>query len=78
MVRTYFEIGRLIVENEQQGEARAAYGKGLLKELSQKLTTRFGKGFSVDNLERMRKFYVVYGLQKSANGLRKLTGENMP
>lgn len=75
MVRTYFEIGRLIVENEQQGESRAAYGKGLLKELSQRLTTRFGKGFSVDNLERMRKFYVVYGLQKSANGLRKLSSE---
>ena len=75
MVRTYFEIGRLIVENEQQGESRAAYGKGLLKALSQRLTTRFGKGFSVDNLERMRKFYVIYGLNKSANRLRKLPAE---
>ena len=86
MVSTYFEIGRMIVENEQEGENRARYGKGVLKELSVRLTERFGKGFSVDNLERMRKFYLTYGQTesvedaerkalsgKSANGLRKLT-----
>lgn len=70
MVRTYFEIGRLIVENEQQGETRAAYGKGLLKELSQRLTTRFGKGFSVDNLENMRRFYQTYGSSISETASR--------
>ena len=75
MVHTYFEIGRMIVENEQNGEARASYGKGLLKELSHRLTARFGKGFSVDNLERMRKFYMIYGLKDSSNGLRKLNGK---
>lgn len=72
MVLTYYEIGRLIVENEQQGESRAAYGKGLLKELSQRLTTRFGKGFSVDNLENMRRFYQTYGFSKSETASRIL------
>ncbi len=72
MVLTYYEIGHMIVENEQQGESRAAYGKGLLKELSKRLTARLGKGFSVDNLERMRKFYLVYGLEESSESLRRL------
>ena len=75
MVQTYFEIGRAIVENEQEGESRAVYGRGLLKGLSHRLTARFGKGFSVDNLERMRKFYLVYGVKDLSNGLRKLDGE---
>ncbi|SKB80121.1 Predicted nuclease of restriction endonuclease-like (RecB) superfamily, DUF1016 family [Soonwooa buanensis] len=60
MVYTYFEIGRMIVEEEQNGEARAEYGKGLLKELSVHLTERFGRGFSVENLDRMRFFYKTY------------------
>lgn len=61
MVMTYYEIGRLIVEEEQQGKERAQYGKGLLNELSKVLTKEFGKGFSVDNLENMRRFYLTYG-----------------
>ncbi|MBA4277640.1 PDDEXK nuclease domain-containing protein [Flavobacterium sp.] len=60
MTITYFEIGRMIVEEEQNGKDRAEYGKQLLKGLSQQLTKEFGKGFSVENLERIRKFYVVY------------------
>ena len=60
MVKAYYEIGRAIVESEQGGKARAAYGRGLLKELSQRLAKRFGKGFSVDNLENMRRFYQTY------------------
>lgn len=60
MVLTYFEIGRMIVEEEQNGKERADYGKQLLKGLSVVLTREFGKGFSVKNLERMRVFYVVY------------------
>lgn len=71
MVHTYFEIGRMIVEEEQQGKERAAYGKTVLKTLSLKLTERFGKGFSVDNLERMKKFYLVYSPLISATTLRK-------
>lgn len=60
IVITYYEVGRLIVEDEQHGEERAKYGKSILKELSQKLTKDFGKGYSVYNLERMRKFYLTY------------------
>jgi len=63
MVYTYFEIGRTIVEEEQKGRSRAEYGKKIIKELSKKLTHEFGKGFSVRNLEQMRKFYLVYGKQ---------------
>jgi predicted nuclease of restriction endonuclease-like (RecB) superfamily len=60
MVYTYYEIGRMIVDDEQQGEERAKYGKAVLKELSIRLTNKFGKGFSVDNLENMRRFYLIY------------------
>jgi hypothetical protein len=49
MVCTYFEIGRMIVEEEQNGKERAEYGKQLLKGLSEQLTNEFGKGFSVVN-----------------------------
>ncbi len=64
MVTTYFEIGKKIVEEEQDGKARADYGKQLLKGLSEVLTKEFGKGFSVKNIERMRAFYLAY--QKSS------------
>jgi predicted nuclease of restriction endonuclease-like (RecB) superfamily len=61
MVLTYFEIGEMLVEEEQEGKERADYGKQILKELSKVLTKEFGRGFSVDNLENMRRFYLVYG-----------------
>ncbi len=60
MVQTYFEIGRMIVDEEQGGKIRAEYGKQVLTELSQKLTNEFGKGFSRRNLEQMRQFYLIY------------------
>ena len=60
MVYAYFEIGRMIVEEEQQGKNRAAYGQQLLKELSAHLTKTCGKGFSVGNLKNIRQFYKVY------------------
>lgn len=60
MVYTYFEIGRIIVEDEQNGNSRAEYGKEVLKSLSERLTRKFGKGFSVENLDRMRFFYKTY------------------
>lgn len=75
MVQTYFEIGRTIVENEQQGDTRAAYGKNVLKELSKRLNAKFGKGFSVDNLENMRRFYLTYSSVISETVSRKLVGE---
>lgn len=60
MVYAYYEIGRIIVEEEQRGERRAAYGQQLLKGLSDYLTQNFGKGFSVGNLKNIRQFYKVY------------------
>jgi predicted nuclease of restriction endonuclease-like (RecB) superfamily len=73
MLYTYFEIGRMIIEDEQQGKNRAEYGKKILQELSKKLTGKFGKGFSSDNLERMKKLYLLYSNSISATPLRKFT-----
>jgi len=60
MCVTYFEVGRMIVEKEQGGEARAKYGRGLLAELSVFLNKRFGNGFSETTLKYSRKFYQIY------------------
>lgn len=60
MTAAYWQIGRRIIEFEQSGKTRAAYGEELLKNLSVDLEQRFGRGFSVDNLELMRLFYVMY------------------
>lgn len=60
-VYTKFHIGQYIVEYEQKGEARAEYGKGVLKELSKRLTDRLGDGWSYSNLRQIRQFYLVYG-----------------
>jgi len=59
MVEAYWNIGRLIVE-KQGGEERAAYGDGLIKGLSEKLTAEYGKGFTITNLKCMRQFYSVF------------------
>lgn len=60
MVSTYWQIGKRIVEEEQQGQTRAEYGKQLLKELSAALTEEFGKGFSVQNLYSFRQFFLTF------------------
>ncbi|WP_175943808.1 PDDEXK nuclease domain-containing protein [Caballeronia sp. BCC1704] len=60
MTATYWRIGHRIVEFEQGGAGRAAYGQALLQRLSADLTKRFGRGFGVDNLELMRLFYQSY------------------
>ena len=60
MVLAYWEIGRLIVEQEQQGQSRAAYGKAQLKQMSATLSAEFGKGFDVTNLRNMRRFYTAF------------------
>ncbi len=62
IVLTYFEIGRMIVEDEQHGESRAEYGKEQLKFLSKNLTKKFGKGFSETNLKQMRQFFLSYSI----------------
>jgi hypothetical protein len=65
MVQTYFELGKRIVEHEQDGREHADYGGYLLERLSQDLTAEFGKGCSKRNLELVRKFYLVYRNAKS-------------
>ncbi|HOC25074.1 MAG TPA: DUF1016 N-terminal domain-containing protein, partial [bacterium] len=57
---TNFEIGRRIIEYEQRGEIRAAYGDAVVKGLAQALTAEFGTGFSLTNLKLMRKFYLLF------------------
>ena len=59
-VMTNFEIGRRIVEHEQKGAKRAAYGAELLKDLSARLTAEFGRGFSAVNLSHMRRFFLTW------------------
>jgi predicted nuclease of restriction endonuclease-like (RecB) superfamily len=67
----------MIVEKEQQGKMRAEYGKELIQKLSKRLQREFGKGFSVDNLENMRRFYIVYS--KSETVSRKfIENKNSP
>ena len=63
MVQSYWNIGRLIVEDEQQGESRAEYGKQQLQQLSQQLTERLGKGFDITNLRKMRTFYQAFPIR---------------
>ena len=60
MVACYWNIGRLIVEEEQRGKERAAYGKRLIKELARRLSAEFGRGFDKSNLWNMRAFYLSY------------------
>ena len=72
-VHTNFEIGRRIVEQEQKGKGRAAYGEEVLKVLAERLTGEFGNGFSRSNLEYMRRFYLLY--QKRALISRSATGK---
>lgn len=67
MVASYWEIGRLIVEHEQQGQARAAYGQRQLAELSTRLTERFGRGFDVSNLRNMRRFHLSFPIQETVS-----------
>ena len=60
MTKTYFLIGKRIVEEEQNGNERAIYGENLIKTLSKRLIEEFGKGFSVTNLKQMKSFYIAY------------------
>jgi predicted nuclease of restriction endonuclease-like (RecB) superfamily len=79
MTATYWEIGRRIVEFEQEGEKRAEYGEGLLARLADDLTVRFGRGFSRQNLQRFRQFYLSQPAEKIRSTLSsKLTGGIRP
>lgn len=74
MVYTYYGVGQYIVEYEQNGKTRAEYGKGGLKRLSGRLTEKYGKGWSVDTLEKTRRFFLLYSI--SATPSRNLQKEN--
>lgn len=73
MVQTYFNIGKSIVIEEQNGNERAEYGKYLIAELSKKLSEEFGKGFSKRNLEQMRQFYITYSIAQTVPAQLKLS-----
>lgn len=73
MTKTYFLIGKRIVEEEQNGNERAEYGENLIKNLSKKLTNEFGKGFSERNIEQMRKFYKTYSIPQTVSAEFKLS-----
>lgn len=78
MVYAYFEIGRIIVEEEQGGNAPAGYRKQVLANVSERLTAEFGRGFSMTNVEQMRKFYRVYASDKIGQTLSEEFGRNLP
>ncbi|WP_404316992.1 YhcG family protein [Malaciobacter canalis] len=65
MVRTYWNIGRIIVEDEQNGEQRATYGKKQLEQISNTLSKEFGKGFDTTNLRNMRRLYLTFPIQET-------------
>lgn len=67
LLTTYWQIGRIIVEHEQKKDIRAEYGKQALRELSKILTAEFGKGFSVSNIQFMRRFYQIYKIQQTVS-----------
>ena len=67
MVASYWEIGRLIVEHEQQGQARAAYGQRQQAELSARLAALFGKGFDISNLRNMRRFHLAFPIRETVS-----------
>ncbi|MBR2765449.1 MAG: DUF1016 family protein [Blautia sp.] len=71
LLTAYWNIGRVIVENEQKNSERAEYGKETLRHLSRTLTKEFGKGFSLSNIYNMRQFYIEYPIFQSVTG--KLT-----
>ena len=65
MVQAYWQIGRIIVEHEQNGNLRADYGKAVLQGLSERLTEEFGKGFDIRNLRNMRAFYLIFPIRNA-------------
>jgi hypothetical protein len=71
MLQAYWDIGKIIVENEQSGEIKAQYGQQLLTELSKELTKSIGRGFSKSNLYNMRNFYLEYPICTEINFQQK-------
>lgn len=65
MVQTYWNIGKMLIEDEQKGQTRAEYGTKQLEFISKELTQEFGKGFDVSNLRNMRRFYLTFPIQET-------------
>ena len=74
---TYYSIGRWIVEEQQEGSSRAKYGQQIINNLSEKLLTEFGRGFSGDTLKNARKFYLTYK-ERISETVFSLLNEDMP
>ena len=75
MMQTYWQIGRMIVEDEQGGQKRAAYGKQVLPDLAKRLSEEFGAGFDVSNLRNMRRLFLAFpiraGLERAGVGAKR-------
>lgn len=67
LLKAYWNIGRIVCEYEQSTPERADYGKQIMKNLSKELTREFGKGFSVSNIQFMRRFYKTYSIQQTVS-----------
>jgi len=78
LTATYWTIGRMVIEYEQNGEDKAVYGINLLTRLSSDLSSKLGKGFSVDNLESMRLFYLTYNAASISETLSRKSSANIP
>ncbi len=76
MTASYWEIGRRIVQAEQKGKRRAGYGEQLIERLSIDLTQAFGRGFSADNLENMRRFFLAYSVPAISGTLSRISGKS--
>ena len=63
MVETYWRVGYLIVEDEQQGRRKAEYGRAVLRELAARLTVEYGSGYDASNLRNMRTFYLAFPIR---------------
>ncbi len=76
MVCAYWRVGRLIVEHEQGGRSRAAYGEAILEDLSRRLTSEFGRGFTATNLRYMRQFYLAFPIHHALRDESDPTGKS--
>ena len=77
MVEAYWLVGKRIVEEEQQGESKAAYGKYIIRDLSEQLQKEFGKGFSVRNIEQMRIFFLEYQIAQTVSAQSDMISETV-
>jgi hypothetical protein len=75
MVQAYWNIGRIIVEEEQKGKATAGYGEYLINELAARLTAEFGKGFTISNIKYFRQFYLSFSIGHALRGQSQIAGK---